>query len=328
MDFVSRRTMIQALALAVVQGLDGQPKAIERLFTFRQSFWLNLHHFLYVLGRARNNEPDSRRGTVTGASEESKEILDLPEPDQTAWARAVSTYAASVSKQDLVFDRRLTSLTKTIAGIEDNAQELPPALGPDVRATLWEAAPIYRRVWWPRHTAANQQRIQELQKLIAQYGNAVEREVSRAYRTQWPQAGFPVNMVAYAQWGGAYSTAAGLIVLGSLDPAQAGTQGLESVFHEAMHQWDDTMQAAIREAAKKSGVTAPRSLSHSLIFYTAGYSVAKVVPGHRPYAVVNRLWEGGAFVDKDKLDRSWQPYLEGKISFDEAMESLLKALAA
>ncbi|HEV3329564.1 MAG TPA: hypothetical protein VG096_01195 [Bryobacteraceae bacterium] len=327
MDFVSRRTMIHALAFAVVQRSGGQPTPSERLFTFRQSIWLNLHHFLYVLGRARNNEPDSRRGPVAGASEETKEILDLPEPDRTAWAKAVSTYAASVSKQDLVFDRRLTSLTKTIAGIEDNAQKLPPALGPDVRATLSAAAPIYRRVWWPRHTAANQQRIRELQKLIAQYGNAVEREVSRAYRTQWPQAGFAVNMVAYAQWGGAYSTAAGLIVVGSLDPAQAGTQGLESVFHEAMHQWDDATEAAIREIAKKSGVTAPRSLSHSLIFYTAGYSVAKVVPGHRPYAVVNRLWDRGALVEKDKLDRFWQPYLEGQTGFDEAMEALLKALA-
>ena len=27
--------------------------AQETLFTFRNEFWLNLHHFLYVLGRAR-----------------------------------------------------------------------------------------------------------------------------------------------------------------------------------------------------------------------------------------------------------------------------------
>jgi hypothetical protein len=111
---VSRRTMIAATAFAAVQQALGQPAAPERLFTFRQSFWLNLHHFLYVLGRARNNEPDSRRGTVAEAPIESQEILDRTEPDRSAWDKAISNYANSVSKKDLVFDRDLSRLTQAI----------------------------------------------------------------------------------------------------------------------------------------------------------------------------------------------------------------------
>ena len=324
---VSRRTLICTVALAGARRAFGQPAAPVRLFTFRQSFWLNLHHFLYVLGRARNNEPDSRRAAVAGASIEGQEILGRPEPDRTAWDKAVANYASSVSKKDLVFDRSLSLLTKTIGDVGDNAPALSSAIDAPVREALWAAAPIYRGVWGGRHSMANQERTAELKKLIAQYGNAIAGEVSRAYRTRWPEAGFHVDVVAYAQWAGAYSTVGRLIVLGSLDRAQAGTQGLESIFHEAMHQWDNATDRAIQEIATKSGRPVPRALSHSLIFYTAGYVVAKLVPAHRPYAMINGLWDNRGLVDKEKLDRFWRPYLEGKTGFDEAMESLLEALA-
>jgi hypothetical protein len=135
-------------------------------------------------------------------------------------------------------------------------------------------------------------------------------------------------VVAYAQWAGAYATAGQLIILGSQDPAQAGTQGLETLFHEGMHQWDNATDRAIRETARKSGRKIPTSLSHSLIFYSAGYAVTKVVPDHRPYVVANGLWDNRVLVDEEKLDRFWRPYLDRKSSFDEAMESLLAALAA
>jgi hypothetical protein len=143
-DFVSRRTMIGTMAFTAVQRAFGQPTPVERLFTFRQSSWLNLHHFLYVLGRARNNEPDSRRGAVAGAVADGREILDLPEPES--------------KKASLLCHPRFDA---------------------EVREALWTAAPIYRRVWWARHSAANQERTVELQRLIAQYGDAIAREVSR-----------------------------------------------------------------------------------------------------------------------------------------------------
>src|SRR6185295_9158261 len=38
------------------------------LFVFHtDEFWLNLHHFLYVLGRAQNKERDTAREAVAGA---------------------------------------------------------------------------------------------------------------------------------------------------------------------------------------------------------------------------------------------------------------------
>jgi hypothetical protein len=98
---------------------------------------------------------------------------------------------------------------------------------------------------------------------------------------------FDIQVSAYANWGGAYSTANGLIVLSGTDPAQAGTLGLESVFHESMHQWDDDMDGRIGAIARQLKVRIPPQFSHSLIFCTAGYVVSKAVPGHESYAAKN-----------------------------------------
>jgi len=38
-----------------------ETSAGKPLFTFHNTFRVNLHHFLYVLGRARNDTRDSRR---------------------------------------------------------------------------------------------------------------------------------------------------------------------------------------------------------------------------------------------------------------------------
>ncbi len=131
-----------------------------------------------------------------------------------------------------------------------------------------------------------------------------------------------MQMSAYANWAGAYSTDGGLIVMGSRNREAAGTLGLEIVFHEAMHQWDDGFQKKIEHVATGAHRPVPRSLSHSLIFFTAGYVVAAECPGHRPYADVSGVWERGLF-SRERIAAEWTPYLEGRRSMDEALERLL-----
>jgi hypothetical protein len=55
---------------------------------------------------------------------------------------------------------------------------------------------------------------------------------------------------------------------------------LETVFHEAMHQWDDAMIPRLQDTAQRLHADIPRDLFHS-----------RVVPGHRPYA--DPLWARG-----------------------------------
>ena len=103
--------------------------------------------------------------------------------------------------------------------------------------------------------------------------------------------------------------------------------GLETVFHESMHQWDDAIYARLQRAATQAGTPRFDSLlTHALIFFTAGEAVRSIDAQHVPYAEGNGLWRQkglGAF--KAALDRSWKPYLEGKGTLDEALIALLKA---
>ncbi len=119
-----------------------------------------------------------------------------------------------------------------------------------------------------------------------------------------------------------------MIVLASTDRAMAGTEGLESIFHEAMHQWDNDMDRSIRKIAQQLKVRVPSEFSHSLIFYTAGYTVSKAIPGHQPYARANGLWQRGALIPVERLDRFWLPYLEGKTTMEDALRDLLSDQAA
>src|ERR1017187_8334699 len=112
--------------------------------------------------------------------------------------------------------------------------------------------------------------------------------LTKAYQQTWPPEGLTVQMCAYANWAGAYSTDGRLIVMASTHDGMAGSEGLETVFHEAMHQWDGAMIPRLQDAAQHLHVDIPRDLFHSLIFYTAGYATSRVVPGHRPYA--DPLW--------------------------------------
>jgi hypothetical protein len=323
---ISRRTLLYSASgplwwrLAAAQAPD---KSASALFAFHNRLWLNLHHFLYVLGRAKNNSPDSRRATVAGAIADRAGFEDLSAEDRARWENAVATYSQTVSRKDLLFDAPLALATRKIAALDDSARALPDDLDRDVRQALGDAAPVYRRVWWDRHSDSNRQRIGELGALVNRYGNALALEVSRLWMNEWPPAGFDVQVAAYASWAGAYSASTGLIVLASTDRAQAGTQGLESVFHEAMHQWDDDMDLRIGKIAQELKVRVPAQFSHSLIFYTAGYAVSKAIPGHQPYAIANGLWAGGALTPVEKLDRFWLPYLEGKTNIDAALRSLL-----
>jgi hypothetical protein len=198
---ISRRTLLYSASgplwwrLASAQAPD---KPTRPLFSFHNKLWLNLHHFLYVLGRAKNNSPDSSRGPVAGTIADRGGFDDLSAEDRARWENAVVTYSQTVSRKDLIFDAPLALATRKIAALDDTASALPDDLDRDVRQALADAAPVYRRIWWERHSASNRQRIGELEALVNRYGNAIALEISRLWMNEWPPAGFDVQVAAYA----------------------------------------------------------------------------------------------------------------------------------
>src|SRR6185503_7878490 len=64
------------------------------IFIFHaDEFWLSLHHFLYVLGRAQNKTRDSTREAVLHAPEDERQVLaTLNANEQAIWREAVASY--------------------------------------------------------------------------------------------------------------------------------------------------------------------------------------------------------------------------------------------
>jgi hypothetical protein len=319
-------TRAAALAAIALVAFPAGPRAQERaLFSFRTGFWLHLHHFLYVLGRAEAGLPDSRRRAVTGAvSDQAAGLSDATADEVKAWRSAVTAYARGPSRLDAIADEALWRATSTLSTLADD-QSLPETdVSPQMQMALDRAAPVYRRLWWPGHGRRSRAFVDELQTWLRLEGAVIVAFVTWAYEQQWPPEGFAVEVSSYANWAGAYSTGDRLLVMSSFDPGLAGSQGLEMLFHEAMHQWDDAMEERLEAAVSRRGQGGvPDGLLHALIFYTAGEAVRRTVPPHIPYAQGNGMWERGPLAPfKARLDSAWRPHLRGDLTLTEALDRL------
>jgi hypothetical protein len=200
-------------------------------------------------------------------------------------------------------------------------------IDPELRATLIRASEVYRLAFWPKHQAENHARVRDFARQLGQHGSQVRDYITRAYKLDWPRGGYQINVSAYTNWAGAYSTAGDLIVISSLDEGTKGSLGLESMFHEAMHQWDQPMMARLSRLSKENQTAPPREgITHALIWYTAAEAVKSVMPRHVGYAESGGMWKQkglGSF--KAGLDAQWKPYLDGKSTLDAALLGLLKS---
>ena len=314
------RICATALLAAVVVSLQAP------LFRFHtDEFWLNLHHFLYVLGRAEAKTPDAARDAVAGAPAEAARGLGTLAPDeQNTWKDAVAFYAAGPSTKDAIFDSQLPKIAHALAAAGDGANlSSASSIDRDLRAALERAAPLYRRTWWAAHRAANVQWRDAVQTLVDRHGDAVRAFITRAYGMEWPAGGFPVHLSGYANWAGAYSTDGNLLVVSGLDRGTRGLSGLETVFHEAMHQWDDAIQTLLSDHARRAGTRVPPDLSHALIWATAGEAVRRASPGYVPNAETFGIWQRGMQPLKGAIDAAWTPYLAGQGTRDDAIAALI-----
>lgn len=318
--------MILLLSLLLSAGQAAQPSP---LFRFESNeVWLNLHHYLYVLGRARAKTADSSRDAVSGApADEARGLETLTEAERRAWSEAVGFYADGLSRKDAVFDDPLPAITRALANADEASSLAGTSVDPAVAAALERVIPIYRKAWWPAHQAANRARQTEIQGLVDRYGRQVLAHITRAYGMEWPSGGYPVHWSAFSNWAGAYSTRGNVLVMSSLAADLRGAHGLETAFHEGMHQWDTLVQKLLSDEARRTNTRLPPNLSHGMIFFTAGDAVRRVVPNHVPYAEAFGVWDRGFGVFKTPLQETWQPYLDGQGTRDEAIAALVARAA-
>src|SRR5581483_6822339 len=271
------------------------------IFEFQSGFWVNLHHFLY----------EQAMGSDT--------VSDSPE-----WRHAVDYYG-DLAKKDML-SREMEAINNSLSDRETATSLEGSGLEPALVEVLQEAAPEYRKRWWPEHDRANRAWIEAVQPLVQKYGPALTRELATAYGASWPADPIRTDVAEYANWAGAYTTLDPThITVSSAAPANAGQAALEILFHEASHALVKGVTDALFREVQEQGKFLPRQDAwHALLFYTTGTIVARHLDGYTPYWIANGLSDPGWKGLLPIFERDWQPYLDRKTDRATAVRRLVE----
>jgi hypothetical protein len=337
--------LIAATSLAPTR-LPAQPQIDAQygplpVFELHSGFWINLHHTLYL--QARQSRDD--RGTPSGARAQAHRTP----AERQAWDAAVAYYQANYADKDLLFSSELIQLKNQLGEFE-GCNELSGAkqktcdagLPTNLTKILESAATVYRAHDWPVHDHANRVWIAAVAPLVREKGLGLAERLAEVYQAHWPKERIRVDVTAYANWAGAYTTLDPLrVVIASTDARNQGKAALEILFHEASHGIAEPVQLAIIRECRQRDKAIPRDLWHALMFYTTGEVLKPVLSAqdpdpktdgattnaeYTPYAFRERLYQRGWDDYLKLLTRFWQPYLDGKSSFDDAIARMVSAL--
>ena len=328
------------------------------VFELHSGFWINLHHTLYYEARQRKTFLSRDANATKPAAPAAKKVLagkGLTEAEQKAWDDAVAYYMLNYADKDLLFTTELIQLKDQLGDFED-CDELSgrkrkfcdAGLPANLTQVLEAVAPVYRKYLWPEHDRANRRWILQVAPLVREQGVGLSERLADIYQTRWPQGKIRVDVVAYANWAGAYTTVDPLrVTIASLDTRNQGPQALEVLFHEGSHGIAEPVQRAIVRECRQRDKPIPRDLWHALVFYTTGEVIRTVLTspsanssasrgdkgnggpaatGYDTYAFREGLYQRGWKNYLELLQRFWQPYLDGKATFDDAIARMVSSL--
>jgi hypothetical protein len=286
----------------------------------------------------------------------------LTAAEKIAWDSSVAYYVANVANKDLLFNTDLILLKNQLGDFED-CDELSGArkktcdagLPPQITRVLEAAAAVYRAHLWAEQDRVNRRWVARVAPLVEEQGVGISQRLADVYQTKWPKAKIRVDVSAYANQTGAYTTLDPLrVTISSTDPRNQDDEAFEVLFHEASHGIAEPVESAIVRECRQRDKPIPRDLWHALIFYTTGEVIRPVLaapsdaatdetredavkpnvnrppPNRRdsyvPYAVREGLYERGWKDYLQILTRFWQPYLDNKTTFDDAVAHMVSAL--
>ena len=367
------------------------------VFELHSGFWINLHHTLYYEAKLRaasasqtsassqkpapsqtpasSQAPPPSRTSDASRQPAVKTMRDLAArltpAERAAWDAAVSFYAANYASKDLLFNNDLVLLKNQLEDFEDcddlsgaKKKTCDAGLPVNITKTLESAAAPYRAHLWAEHDRANRRWVARVAPLVEEQGVGISERLADIYQAKWPGEKIRVDVSAYANWAGAYTTIEPLrVTISSTDTRNQDDQALEVLFHEASHGIAEPVQSAIARECRQRGKAIPRDLWHALIFYTTGEVIRpvmsnsaspareekkqRIVAGssgapslgaaappesapdiqpYTPYAIREGLYQRGWNSYFQLLTRFWQPYLDSKATFDDAIARMVSSL--
>ncbi len=316
------------------------------VFQFRNGFWVNLQHFLYLQARLSRGLRVAPNGGPSPAAWQTADVSALTPAERTAWQKAVGYYERNYADYDLAYDSSLTRVDERLSEISactvlsgEVTSVCNPGLDPALTAALEQAAPIYRAHWWPEQQRANQAWIDQASELVRKYGGKPAELLANLFDNTWPADPIPIDVTLYAGTYGAYATLFPLHVnISSAAPQNQGILALEVVFRESSHAIAEPASEEIGSACQRATKPEPRGLWPALVFYTTTQVFIRAFPGksttgpsapsapafmaaHNQY-VAERGWQNYDAL----LGLYWQPFLDGRWDMRSAIQQLVNAL--
>ena len=282
-------------------------------FEFHSNFWLNLHQTLFF--------------EATGKSAPTDGSQNSP------WELAVKFYKDHYSGHSLLFDPELVRINDWLATQAYDGHNLDTSgLPTDIGKVLQSASENYRSKWITANSN-NESWIKIMEPKINAIAPNVVPQLEAELRMPWPENPIRVDVSDYVRAiGEAYTTDnPPHTTISSRNPQNQDIAGLEIMFHEASH----TMSRKIEEALSTECAAQKKNcgdLWHAVLFYTVGNAIKQALPTDQkptfvPYAYRFGLYNHGAWkVYRMALEKDWQPYLDGKIEFADAIRALVNDL--
>lgn len=297
------------------------------LFDFHSNFWVNLHQILFHEAKLRVGKPDRLLQSATPLV-----APGMSKQDEADWNAAVSLYARYFGTRQQHGDDQLVQINDGLAEQPDNGAHLNPAdLPPKIVGALQSAAVIYRKYWWPAHNESNENWIASQKKRVQGLGPKLASAMTKDLHQQWPAAPIRVDLCYYvAALGHTNTTLPPHITFSSSDPTTQDLSGFELLFHEASHTFADTMMNAL-SAEGRTQHKDVGDLWHSLLFYTSGVELRRLLPAPEqpsftPYAYRYGVYRGNWRTYRRVLETDWQTFLDRKVDFTDAIHSMVMDL--
>jgi hypothetical protein len=291
------------------------------------SFWQNLHHFLYVSAWA--NRPDVPRTPRLAMPLPPEPVVSLTGDENTAWRAALTYYDRTIASKDLLFDDDLTRIKIALGEANDELSNV--RLDSALRATLLEAAPIYRKYWWAGHDAANRSWIALVSRQTRTVAAPIIERLTGLYGVRWFRTPTRVDVVRVGKSQGAYTSIDPRphIVVASGDGNYDGWAATEMLFHEASHALFTKVRTAVNTAVSAADKQ-PRDLWHVVLFYIAGevtrQELAKRGIEYRPYLYATGLFDRAWPAFRTPVEQEVRPFVDRQVTLDRMAAGLAEAL--
>lgn len=322
------RLRLSVVVLLALSSATAEKRKAE-YYSFHNSFWVNLHQTLYREAVARLLTPEQQKLHPVSPLDQSA----LNAGERATWNNAVKFYSSHYKGRRLLFDPELVGIANAL-GHAENGNHLKPKsdLPEDLAAVLENAAPVYRKYWWPEHQKTNQLWIDRMHPRVVELAPKVIPRVEAILKSSWPSVDRVDVSYFVTEVGGAYTPdGPPHTTVSSSRPENSGDPGLETVFHEGAHLLTSRLDQELDKDCKMQHADCA-DLWHAIQFFTVGEVVkqelAKAgIPGYEPYALKYGLFRRGRWPSFLSLIRKdWQPYMEGETHFEDAIKTLASDL--